>query len=129
MNRQIIFRGKRLDNGEWIYGDLQLGDGDHIPMIGVVRGGHDPYYYQVEEATVGQFTGLRDKDSRPIYEGDIVMQRGYSGVKPLVVRFEQGAFIVGWHGGSSTQTRPMLIQKRCEVIGNRFDNPDLLNGK
>lgn len=129
MNRQIIFRGKRLDNGEWIYGDLQLGDGDHIPMIGVVRGGHDPDYYQVEEATVGQFTGLRDKDSRPIYEGDIVMQRGYSGVKPMVVRFEQGAFIVGWHGGSSTQTRPMLIQKRCEVIGNRFDNPDLLNGK
>lgn len=116
--RQILFRGRRLDNGEWIYGDLQLGDGDHIPMVGVVRGGHDPDYYQVEEATVGQFTGLHDKDSRPIYEGDIVMQRGYSGVKPMVVRFEQGAFIVGWHGGSSTQTRPMLIQKRCEVIGN-----------
>ena len=127
--RKIRFRGKRLDNREWIYGDLQLGDGDHIPMIGVVRGGHDPDYYQVEEVTVGQFTGLRDKDSRPIYEGDIVMQRGYSGVKPMVVRFEQGAFIVGWHGGSSTQTRPMLIQKRCEVIGNVIDNPDLLNGK
>lgn len=121
MNRQIKFRGKRLDNGEWIYGDLQLGDGDHIPMIGAVRGGHDPNYYQVEEATIGQFTGLRDKDSRPIYEGDIVMQRGYSGVKPMVVRFEQGAFIVGWHGGSSTQTRPMLIQNRCEVIGNIHD--------
>lgn len=129
MERQILFRGKRLDNGEWIYGDLQLGDGDHIPMIGVVRGGHDPNYYQVEEATIGQFTGLRDKDSRPIYEGDIVMQRGYSGVKPMVVRFEQGAFIAGWHGGSSTQTRPMLIQKRCEVIGNVIDTPDLLNGK
>lgn len=129
MNRQILFRGKRLDNGEWIYGDLQLGDGDHIPMIGVVRGGHDPNYYQVEEATIGQFTGLRDKDSRPIYEGDIVMQRGYSGVRPMVVRFEQGAFIVGWHGGSSTQTRPMLIQKRCVVIGNVIDHPDLLNGK
>lgn len=129
MERQILFRGKRLDNGEWIYGDLQLGDGDHIPMIGVVRGGHDPNYYQVEEATIGQFTGLRDKDSRPIYEGDIVMQRGYSGVKPMVVRFEQGAFIVGWHGGSSTQTRPMLIQKRSEVIGNVIDTPDLLNGK
>lgn len=42
MERQIKFRGKRLDNGEWIYGDLQLGDGDHIPMIGVTLGGHDP---------------------------------------------------------------------------------------
>lgn len=34
MERQIVFRGKRKDNGKWIHGDLQLGDGDHIPMIG-----------------------------------------------------------------------------------------------
>lgn len=95
MNRQIIFRSKCLDNGEWVYGDLQLGDGNHIPMIGVVRGGHDPNYYQVEEATIGQFAGLRDKDSRPIYEGDIVMQRGYSGVKPMVARANTGRRGIG----------------------------------
>lgn len=119
MNRQIIFRGKNRYRKEWLHGSLsQYRDGSY-GIDGV----------PVETDSVGQFTGLHDKNSRPIYEGDIVMQCGYSGVKPMLVRFEQGAFIVGWHSGSSTRTRPMLIQKRCEVIGNRFDTPDLLNCK
>ena len=124
--RQIKFRGKRLDNDEWVYGDLiHIDDSD----IGIVTDYDHWQGCRVDPETVGQFTGLLDKNQKPIYEGDIVMQRGYSGVETMVVRFEQGAFIVGWHGGSSTQTRPMLIQKRCEVIGNVIDNPDLLNGK
>lgn len=141
-NRIIKFRGKRIKDGKWIYGNLA----DYSMKVfnttiekkvifgNIVSFATDNFGFVVDDCavdpeTIGQFTGLRDKDSRPIYEGDIVMQRGYSGVKPMVVRFEQGAFIVGWHGGSSTQTRPMLIQKRCEVIGNVIDNPDLLNGK
>lgn len=124
--RQIKFRGKRLDNDEWVYGDLiHIDDSD----IGIVTDYDHWQGCRVDPETVGQFTGLLDKNQKPIYEGDIVMQRGYSGVETMVVRFEQGAFIVGWHGGSSTQTRPMLIQKRCEVIGNVIDTPDLLNGK
>lgn len=134
MERIIKFRGKRVDEGGWIYGDFCNYKFDgmdetlpciHIGNLGYIKNA----FYQVDLDTVGQFTGLHDRNGKEIYEGDIVMQRGYSGVKPMVVRFEQGAFIVGWHGGSSTQTRPMLIQKRCEVIGNRFDTPNLLNGK
>ena len=118
--RQIKFRGKRLDNDEWVYGDLiHIDDSD----IGIVTDYDHWQGCRVDPETVGQFTGLLDKNQKPIYEGDIVMQRGYSGVEAMVVRFEQGAFIVGWHGGSSTQTRPMLIQKRCEVIGNVIDPP------
>lgn len=130
MNRQIIFRGKRLDNGEWVYGDLEYNRAKNTARIHTYdEGGEYLMQHLVEPESVGQYTGLLDKNGKEIYESDIVMQRGYSGVKPMVVRFEQGAFIVGWHGGSSTQTRPMLIQKRCEVIGNVIDNPDLLNGK
>lgn len=130
MNRQIIFRGHRLDNGEWVYGDLEYNRAKNIARIHTYdEEGEYLMQHLVEPESVGQFSGLLDKNDSPIYEGDIVMQRGYSRVKPMVVRFEQGAFIVGWHGGSSTQTRPMLIQKRCEVIGNVIDNPDLLNGK
>lgn len=129
MNRKIKFRAKTINEGEWIYG--------MTISHGTIARKRDNLYMEVSEGkwkgvdpeTLGQFTGMLDRNGKEIYEGDIVMQRSYSGVKPMVVRFEQGAFIVGWHGGSSTQTRPMLIQKRCEVIGNVIDNPDLLNGK
>lgn len=124
--RQILFRGRRLDNGEWIYGDLQLGDGDHIPMIGVVRGGHDPYYYQVEEATVWQFTGLRDKDSRPIYEGDIVR---YIDCNDTISINEVLYADAGFTPVCEIAWMADIEGTECEVIGNRFDNPDLLNGK
>lgn len=60
--REIKFRGKRLDNGEWIYGDLQIGDDDHIPMIGTVGPGRWVEYIQVDKNTIGQFTELKDKN-------------------------------------------------------------------
>ena len=130
MNRTIKFRGKRLDDGEWVYGSLAETHGKLF--IGIPTDPDNPVYkmdwYAVDPASVGQFTGLLDKNGREIYEGDVVLQRGYSGMRPMAVKFEQGAFIVGWHGGSSTQTRPMLIQKRCEVLGNIHDNK-LLNEK
>ena len=83
------------------------------------------FYQDIYEDTVGQFTGLRDRNGKEIYEGDIVLQRGYYGIEPMVVKFEHGAFIVGWHDGSSTIRRPMLIQNKSEVIGNVIDNPEL----
>lgn len=128
--RTIKFRGKRLDNGEWIYGDLEYNRAKNIARIHTYdEDGEYLMQHCVDLDTVGQFTGVLDRNGKEIYEGDAILQQGYSGKRPMLVRFEHGAFIVGWHGGSSTQTRPMLIQKRCEVLGSIHDNPDLLNGK
>ena len=133
--REIKFRGKRIDTGEWVYGYLLTIGGATLIYHGpkcdceVVKDDRIAvglYHYEVSVVypdTVGQFTGLYDADGKEIYEGDIVLQQGYNGRKqPMKVRFECGAFIVGYHGGSSTKQTPMLLNSRSEVVGNVFDD-------
>lgn len=129
-NRKIKFRGKNIHTGEWLYGDYHReGKTHYITKSDQYLREYAPIEFIVDEKTVGQFTGMLDRTGKEIYEGDVILQQGYSGKKPMLVRFEHGAFIVGWHGGSSTATRPMLIQKRCEVLGNIHDTPSLISDK
>lgn len=130
MNREIKFRGKDVDTNQWVYGSLMVYK-KHYPTItwvddiGPVEKKHTCVVYP---DSVGEYTGLRDKNSKEIYEGDIVLQQGYNGKKmPMVVKFGNGAFIVGYHKGSSTRKTPMLVSSKCEVIGNIFDNPELID--
>lgn len=134
LQREIEFRGKRAGEEHWIYGYLRevFGRTKRVFMISPSRkfeadGLTDTEEDYVEADTIGQFTGKYDKNKRKVYEGDIVLQQGYNGRKEkMVVRFENGAFIVGYHSGSSTRKKPMLISDKCEVIGNIHDNPELL---
>ena len=120
--RKILFRGKRVDNCEWAYGYYTVCRVTEDHVIESKECNH-----VVIPGTVGQYTGLNDKNGKRIFEGDIVMKRTYHGKKPMKVVFSFGCFHCGFGGGSSTPSHPYtLYDGQIEVIGNIYDNPELL---
>ena len=120
--REILFRGKNL-LGKWITGDLlqYLGCGKkHIVQQYKGAGGQE-----VNPSTVGEYTGLKDKNGERIFEGDIVTMPKYGGGRHRsVVYFKNGKFAVN---GSNYNFKD-ICPKNIEVIGNIHDNPELLKG-
>lgn len=124
--REIIFRGKRKDNGEWVYGDKA-----HAGIATVICDESNGWIVTpVIPETVGQYTGLTDKNGVRIFEGDILKSR-YTYEYSDDVAIEVVKWIYnGWH----TQQRdyaPDVIDDvdtmpYSEVIGNVHDNPELL---
>lgn len=129
MKREIIFRGKRLDNCEWVYGDLEYSRITEAVFIHT----YDPItkeyarQFRVEPNTVGQFTGLTDKKGTKIFEGDIIKRKLFTW---RVFYFDRCA---GFYISNDMTTSPSSITpitndiiRRYEVIGNIYDNPSLL---
>ena len=144
MDREILYRGKRKDNGEWIDGfitglcgystDKQTGKVTHI----------DSYYMRnhcIDAKTVGEYTGLTDKNGKKIFEGDIVKCRDINNDIEFTSIVEFGnpnhTYNWGWQfriiGGDKNANPDILLwvdmEKTgaiCEVIGNIHDNKGLL---
>ena len=143
--REILFRGKRCDNGEWVQGFYVRADhhwhknGIHKDWIALGASANGGWFalhnkYAVKAETVGQFTGLTDKNGKMIFEGDIVQyfQRLLGGVDyehKDPVLFLEGGFTVGvyflnnWLRDCSNGN---IQLEGIEVIGNIHDNPELL---
>lgn len=131
--RKILFKGKRFESQDWIEGDLLI-DGCNDVSI---RENHCTLYYDIIPETVGQYTGLTDKNGKKIFEGDIVhLYAGehsisrYKGIDyNALVIFRDGGFcaIDGTEEDYSLRRYNFVSQSLyCEVIGNIHDNPELL---
>lgn len=119
--REILFRGKRTDNGEWETGSLvviKAGCSDEQIYIADKMTG---YNTPVLEETIGQFTGLTDKNGMKIFEGDIV-ELGITYEISYIQKYARFA------GRNSSCIFSSLPFDRVRVIGNIHDNPELLEG-
>lgn len=140
--REILFRGKRTDNGKWVTGYLFI-DAD-LEMY-MIQGFN--YYYDenglqreyfsvnVDPKTVGQYTGLTDKNGRKIFEGDIIKHyiKNSEIVKTYIVEWESrltkfvGRYMGDEYYGHKYAYAEIHEELIYEVIGNIHDNPEILN--
>lgn len=145
--REILFRAKRIDNGKgnWVFGNLRVdkynpehdphGCPSRVETSIYVNDANKPwsgYIADVNPATVGQYTGLTDKNGTKIFEGDIVKITDDNDNTD----FSDGGignveFICGlWYVSGKPQNGlwDLMQGYYCEVIGNIHDNPELLEG-
>lgn len=117
--REILFRGKR-ESGGWYYGDLI-----HGQIFNSIYSRKDKARFPVRVETIGQYTGLTDKNGTMIFEGDI-METAVSGITHHagVVEFADGSFGLRCTGRESFFL--CFVAESYTIIGNIHDNPELL---
>lgn len=134
--REILFRGKRVDNGEWVYGFYENIPEHHIVKLSgkdCIVSINNGLLMEVIPETVGEYTGLTDENGKRIFEGDIVRYRPedwcepqYSVVEYCADKWNYPAFDLDDHCYEGNGLQCAHEEGRCEVIGNIHDNPELL---
>lgn len=130
--REILFRGKRLDNGEWVYGNFCMDAREQICGLCGVDGFIRRYntdtkrmeMYEVDRETVGQYTGMVGKNGKRIFEDDVVrLYPGEEYEKTARVIMSKGCWILEFKDYWDFLDTNL---HHLEVIGNIHDNPELL---
>ena len=146
--RKILFRGKRIDNGEWVYGSYMFQPkrkgafGQTVSELDSERhyisSKRNYEFWEVVPETVGEYTGLTDKNCNRIFEGDIVRLYDTWGEWRAVVEFgnPNGVYTWGWRFKPISRTDAnadilcwVEMEEAgafCEVIGTIYDNPEIL---
>ncbi|MGN0655579.1 MAG: YopX family protein, partial [Ruminiclostridium sp.] len=128
--REILFRGKRADNGEWVYGWLgsihssnsQTKEIASVYFTDISEGFDCRLNVIVDYKTVGQYTGVTDMDGKKIFEGDIVCHNGKYG--EIVFRPHYGEYVLV----TDSDCFPMSYNDEFEIRGNIYDDHYLLEG-
>ena len=153
--REILFRGKQIDTGAWVEGAFCMKDCDDPfgelvdrPSIIKYEEPHSGYWFRVDPETVGQFTGLTDKNGKKIFEGDLLNGFQYPFYRSESAEHNYFAEVIWFTGNCAfclyTHKHPTARVRGIsagnadfiedfnsddwEVIGNIHDNPELLGG-
>lgn len=125
--REIEFRGKSVISNKWVYGWLNATEESLKNNYYWIDVNEDSY--QVDPETIGQYTGLKDKNGKKIFEGDIL--RLCKSTKPFIIYWTGISWgakdIYGKKKEYAFGSDLIWECEKCEVIGNIFDNGELLN--
>lgn len=129
MKDRYLFRGKRIDNGRWVYGLPSYDKDGEIREIEAYED-TDVVFYAVDPSTICQCTGLKDKNGKLIHENDI-MEAHLDDMFPdditrTSVVWQKNGWVTIESGSVDREPLDDFDTEHFEVVGNVFDNPELL---
>lgn len=140
MEDRYLFRAKRIDNGEWVFGHYVKGLDMYAKEVHLIfelatifySSGETDGWYEVDPSTICQCTGLKDKNGKLIWENDIMvahLDEDYPEDETYIrILWHRSGFCSKENGSKDITPVDKFDQEHFEVCGNIFDNPELLGG-